>query len=479
MSRTPPAPAPRLESLESRDVPAFLTGAELVVGADADAPPVVRVLNAETGAQEAAFLAFDAAFSGGVRVATGDVNGDGYPDLVVGAGRGGGPQVKVYDGKTGDTLASFFAYDPSFTGGVRVAVGDLNGDGRGEIITGAGAGGGPQVNVFDGAGKELASGFAYDSGFLGGVRVAAGDLDGDGRAEIVTAPGAGGGPDVRTFQLGTGLQQLRPVGSFFAYATTFTGGVSVAAGDVDGDGRAEIVTGAGPGGGPQVSVFTGAGQSVASFFAFDSSFTGGVRVAAADLTGDGKAEVIAGAGPGGGPQVSVYSLPSTTPIAAQFGMPSDQTTGVFVAGSARALNLMSSPDSVITGAYNTVNAAVAAAKQAAEEAAKQAEQQAQLQQLILLYPYPVYSPLFSPFGYGFPYFGFGPFGYGGLGYGLGGLGFGYPYFGSGLGLGLGLGGLGGLGLGSYYGSGLGYYSPGYYDYGGYGGYGDYGGFGDY
>jgi uncharacterized repeat protein (TIGR01451 family) len=76
--------------------------------------------------------------------------------------------------------------------------------------------------------------------------------------------------------------------------------------DVNGDGFNEIVTGAGPGGGPHVNVWTlatGAVTNLASFFASDPAFSGGVRIAAADVDGDGRAEIIAGAGPGGGPHV--------------------------------------------------------------------------------------------------------------------------------------------------------------------------------
>ena len=97
----------------------------------------------------ASFFAYDPAFSGGVCVAVGDVNGDGKPDIITGAGAGGGPHVEVFD-LTGHLENEFFAYDPRFTGGVNVAVGDLTGDGQGDIITGAGAGGGPHVKVFDG-----------------------------------------------------------------------------------------------------------------------------------------------------------------------------------------------------------------------------------------------------------------------------------------------------------------------------------------
>ena len=120
---------------------------------------------------------------------------------------------------------------------------------------------------------EVASFFAYDPAFAGGVSVAAGDVTGDGVADIITGAGAGGGPHVRAFSLAGGV--VTEVASFFAYDPAFPGGVSVAAGDVTGDGVAEIITGAGPGGGPHVRAFSLAGgvvTEVASFFAYDPAF---------------------------------------------------------------------------------------------------------------------------------------------------------------------------------------------------------------
>ena len=178
-------------------------------------------------------------------------------------------------------VASFFAYDPAFAGGVSVAAGDVTGDGVADIITGAGAGGGPHVRAFSLAGgvaTEVASFFAYDPAFAGGVSVAAGDVTGDGVAEIITGAGPGGGPHVRAFSLAGGV--VTEVASFFAYDPAFPGGVSVAAGDVTGDGVAEIITGAGAGGGPHVRAFSVAGgvaTEVASFFAYDPAFPGGVN----------------------------------------------------------------------------------------------------------------------------------------------------------------------------------------------------------
>src|SRR5206468_709467 len=122
----------------------------IVTGADAGGGPHVKVFDPLARAWRVTFLAYDPSFTGGVRVAAGDINGDGVADIVTGAGRGGGPHVKVFDGVTLAVEQSFFAYDASFRGGVYVAAGDLDIQGHADIITGAGGGGGPHVKVFDG-----------------------------------------------------------------------------------------------------------------------------------------------------------------------------------------------------------------------------------------------------------------------------------------------------------------------------------------
>src|SRR5262245_56293328 len=100
---------------------------------------------------------------------------------------GGGPHVRMFNGGGGD-LGGFFAFDPGFRGGVTVAIADVMNDSAPEIITGAGPGGGPNVHVFSMNGDLLADWNAYFDGFTGGVFVAAGDVNGDGKAEIITGP---------------------------------------------------------------------------------------------------------------------------------------------------------------------------------------------------------------------------------------------------------------------------------------------------
>jgi cyclophilin family peptidyl-prolyl cis-trans isomerase len=284
---------------------------DIVVGAGPGGGPHVRVLSGKTGQEELGFMAFDPRFAGGVNVAVGDVNGDGKADIIVGAGLGGGPEVSVFDGTSGALITTFMAYDTRFAGGVNVAAADVDGDGKADIITGAGLFGGPQVKVFSGADGHLISTFmAYDSRFNGGVSVAAGDVNGDGKAEIVTGAGLFGGPHVKVFSP-DGTEQA----GYMAFDPRFNGGVHVAVGDVNGDGKGDLIVGAGPFGGPEVTVLDAAtGAPIESYMAFDPRFFGGVNVAAGDLNGDGKADIVAGAGPLGGPDVRAVSGADLAPI---------------------------------------------------------------------------------------------------------------------------------------------------------------------
>lgn len=299
------------------------------VGTGPGVPAAVRLYADGSSTPTRTFAPFGD-FAGGVVVATGDVTGDGVPDVVVGAGAGGGPRVVVLDGADGRTVYDFFAYSPDFRGGLGgVAVGDFDGDGYGDILTGAGAGGGPHVMAFSGRdGSALASFFAYDPAFAGGVSVAAGDVTGDGVPDLVTGAGAGGGPHVRVLRLAGGA--VVPVADYLAFAPEFAGGVTVAAGDLTGAGRAAVIAAAGPGGGPVVRAWDAStGADLLSADVYAPTFRGGVRVGVTPR-GDGQDDLVIGPGPGGGPQVRRFDAVTSAEVESLFAFDAGFLGGVAV-----------------------------------------------------------------------------------------------------------------------------------------------------
>jgi hypothetical protein len=302
----PPPPPPPPEEPEPPPPPVTLshTSFALVDG------PLVRVFDPGSRTEEFSAHPFGESYRGPMNLAVGDVTGDGVNDLVAGAGAGGAPHVVVIDGATRQVIANFFAYGSDLRGGVWVAAGDVDGDGTAELITGAGTGGGPHVKVWDAArGVERYGFFAYVADFRGGVHVAAADLDADGLAEIITSPGAGGGPHVRVLDGRDGTGRA----DFMAYEVAFTGGVQLAAGDFDGDGVADLVVAPESGGAPRVRVY--AGPSVLSdddpptlndFFAGSPTGRKGVAILATDLGGDADVDLLASPRRDGSRGVDVY-----------------------------------------------------------------------------------------------------------------------------------------------------------------------------
>jgi len=278
--------------------------------------PLVRVfdpLNTSEPVHE--FLAYGVN-KYGVNVACGDLDHDGTAEIITGAGPGAvfGPQVRGFE-PDGTPLAgnavNFMAYGTNKYG-VNVTCADLNGDGCADIITGAGPGEvfGPHVRAFDCSGGSATampgiSFFAYSTPRWG-VNVAGGDIDGDGFAEIVTGAGPGEvfGPHVRAFNYDGAALTPIPGVSFFAYGTNRFG-VRVSCGDIDGDGIDEILTAPGPGDifGPHIRAFNYDGGTLnpiaaVSFVAYGEYGEFGATVGAVDLDGDGYDEILTGPGPG-------------------------------------------------------------------------------------------------------------------------------------------------------------------------------------
>ena len=254
-----------------------LAGPFILTGPGNGGGGVVKVFNPD-GTLRRSLTPYGPGYKGSIRVTQGDVNADGVADLITAPGPGASPHVMVFDGVTLGQVSSYYAFAPGYLGGVNLAAGDLDCDGHDEVIAAAGPGAPPNVVLFQGAtGLTLYSFYAYAPQYLGGVMVAAGDVTGDGYADVVTASGPGVPPHVVVFEGYT----ARVISSFYAYSPKFMGGLTLAVADLNADGRAEVITGAGPGGGPHVVVIDGnTAATLRSFYAFDLPFTGGMAVGA-------------------------------------------------------------------------------------------------------------------------------------------------------------------------------------------------------
>jgi hypothetical protein len=199
------------------------------------------------------------------------------------------------------------------------------------IPTGAGAG-------------VLAEGFAYGTSFNIGANVAAGDVNGDGMADIITGPSAGN-PHTKVFNaaaiLSSGLIPTNSTSSllaeYFPYAVNFNVGAFVTAGDYNRDGFADVVTGASVGN-PEVRIYSGKDMTKGTFnqtkslldfyFAFEQGQNIGIAVAAADFTGDGRVDTLVGTR-SGTPRHRVFenNLPGSASILPEFDVIDNGFTG--------------------------------------------------------------------------------------------------------------------------------------------------------
>jgi FG-GAP-like repeat/FG-GAP repeat len=278
--------------------------AEIVAAAPTYSGAEVKIFDPASGTADTVLYPYGGVSVTSVVVALGDVNGDDVRDMVLSADTPSGTEVKAVD-SGGKELANFYVLDSAIVPGASIAAGDLDGDGRAEIVLGGGPTNAPwppvangpdqRVAIYEPDGTEVHAFDAYPGLFQGGVRVALADVEGDSRPEMITGPGPGSEPEIAVWSQHflPGVDRGTRLNHFLAFDSSFRGGVSVATGDVNGDGHAEIVAGTGSGPSSEVRVFDRAARLLHSFSPF-GAYNGGVSVATGDLDADGGAEVVVG-----------------------------------------------------------------------------------------------------------------------------------------------------------------------------------------
>ena len=305
-----------VESLEQRRVMA----ASVAVGAGIGSSPMVRLLDAETGAVRAEVMAFETTFKGGVRVAMGDIDGDSIPEILAASGAGRVAEIRVFKEQPGSTALSptvlreltacrTFPFGSAYSGGVEVACGDVDANGREDIVAAMSRGGGTvniflSVNAADPIANAAYRSFTPFGGtYDGGASVAVAELGTfsngrlvnaiipDRHVEIVVGSGAGRPATVKAYDISA---TPRVVMTIMPMSPDLQGGVTVASGLSNNDDIDDIVVSAGRGGGGVTEVYAGVLGTVTAaplrrFAAFASLAkpNAPIYTAPVDLNGDG------------------------------------------------------------------------------------------------------------------------------------------------------------------------------------------------
>ncbi|EKD49305.1 MAG: hypothetical protein ACD_63C00187G0002, partial [uncultured bacterium] len=307
-------------------------GKRILAGPGPSGSTHVRAFRISGEVAEANNTVFESKVHGGTDVASGDFDGDGHDEIVFAAGPGYKPEVSVRN-KFNEEESIFLAYDKKLRSGVWVSAGDVDGDGKDEIVTAPRKGGNGRVRIFEKDGKARSLEFwPYGPKFKGGIDIAVAQVDGDPKEEIVFAPESGYKPLVKIYEPQKGNDIYK---QFLAFDKKFDGGVRISAGDVDLDGGDEIVVGTASKGG-QVRVFeaqSGKPRGI-EFYPFGRKHKNGVDVGTNDFNDDGKTEIIIGSGVGAANRIKVYKYNSAKEILADF-IPYDKKFkgGVNVSGA--------------------------------------------------------------------------------------------------------------------------------------------------
>ncbi|MFM8173671.1 MAG: FG-GAP-like repeat-containing protein [Pirellulaceae bacterium] len=221
---------------------------EILVSGTVNNRPALVTLNGVTGRLfDAPIYLTDEPTGFGTYIATGDLDGDGVLEVLLSSDRGAG-KYSVYrriNGRMTRTETREIPFDSGYMGGVRVATGDIDGDGKDEILIGSGTGTDASVRIYDGSGG-LRSTLILPSSFgRGGVMLKAGDFDGDGFDDIFVASGRRGESQIAVFSGQTSLTSVAQPNHLIDKIFTdqsLIAPMDLALVDTDGDELVELIT---------------------------------------------------------------------------------------------------------------------------------------------------------------------------------------------------------------------------------------------
>ncbi|OGH91737.1 MAG: hypothetical protein A2479_04660 [Candidatus Magasanikbacteria bacterium RIFOXYC2_FULL_39_8] len=232
------------------------------------------------------FFVFEDGQKGGYQVAHTDLDANGKRELIVVKHN----RIQVWR-DDGQLYMNVYPYGAQYEGSLHVALGDLDGDQNLELYVAPSEGYKEPIRVYSRHGRKVRHDFyPFGEQYNGGYSLAVGDIDNGGisRRNYLFVGALSGGSSVSIYNYSFEQQH-----HFNAFESTFYGGVHIAAGDVDGDGVDEVIIGKGKGGAPIIKIFDASGKEKYSAFTAYSSFGNpGIDVRAVDVDFDGKDDII-------------------------------------------------------------------------------------------------------------------------------------------------------------------------------------------
>ncbi len=248
----------------------------------------VRFLSPDSTKVRNGFFVFEDDYKGGDKIAHVDLDGNGKRDLIA------LKRNRLYAWRDdGELYMKIFPYGVNFKGEIKIAVGDINADGKKEIVTAPGNGYNAPIKIYSRDGFKLVEEwYPFGTNYKNGYSIALGDVAGNGNDEILIGTGKNSESSINIFKVGGGYSLSR-LYRWFGFERSFRGGVNVAAGNVDGVGKDEVIVGAGSGKGPIIKVFEASGKKLyKDITAYKTLLKTGIDVRSADVDFDGTDDII-------------------------------------------------------------------------------------------------------------------------------------------------------------------------------------------